>query len=63
MMLPGATLLPDGVDSAFRTGDSSDVVSLLTPMLVLMLRGLQQLKLPLILEACGLEDEGEKLAV
>ena len=63
LMLPVAKLMPDGVDAAFGTGDSNDAVSLFTQMLVLMVRGLEQLKLPLILEAYGLEDEGEKLAV
>ena len=57
-MLPVAKLLPDDVDAAFGTGVSNDVVSLFTPMLVLMLSGLEQLKLPLILETCDLEDEG-----
>lgn len=59
LILPVAKLLSRGVDSALNTGDSNDGVSLLTPMLVLMLRGLEQLKLPLILEACELEGEGE----
>ena len=60
MMLPVAKLLHDGVDATFSTGDSNDVVSLFTPIMVLMLRGLEQLKLPLILEACDLEDESEQ---
>ena len=60
LMLPVAKLMPDGVDAAFGTGDSNDAVSLFTQILVLMLRGLEQLKLPLILEACELEDLAER---
>ena len=59
-MLPVANLLPRGVCEAFSTGDSNDAATLFTPMLVLMLRGLEQLKLPLILEACDLEDDGDQ---
>ena len=59
-MLPVAKLMPDGVDAAFGTGDSNDAVSLFAQILVLMLRGLEQLKLPLILEACELEDLAER---
>lgn len=59
LMLPVAKLLPRGVDSALTTGDSNDAASLLPSLMVLMLRGLEQLKLPLILEACDLEDDGE----
>lgn len=59
LMLPVSKLLPRGVDSALNTGDSNDAVTLFTPMLVLMLRGLERLKLPLILEACELEGDGD----
>ena len=58
---PLASAMPSGATEVLSMGNSNDAAVLLPQLLVLMIRSLETLQLPLILEACELEDEGKQV--